>query len=82
MESRANLELVGRVRAIADQLGATPAQVALAWTLAQGRYVFPIPGTRTPRYLLDNAGAAGTSLSADDLAELDALPAAEGGRYY
>ncbi|MEV7600913.1 aldo/keto reductase [Kitasatospora sp. NPDC089797] len=78
---KANLELVGRVRGIAERIGATPAQVALAWVLAQGRYVFPIPGTKTPRYLVDNAGAAAVELSAADLAELDALPAAEGGRY-
>ncbi|MFJ4191119.1 aldo/keto reductase [Kitasatospora sp. NPDC089509] len=79
---QANLELVGKVRAIAERIGATPAQVALAWVLAQGRHVFPIPGTKTPRYLVDNAGAAAVELSAADLAELDALPAAEGGRYH
>ncbi|MFD5464028.1 aldo/keto reductase [Kitasatospora sp. NPDC127059] len=79
---QANLELVGRVREVAERIGASPAQVALAWVLAQGRYVFPIPGTKTPRYLLDNAGAAAIELSAADLAELDALPDAAGGRYY
>ncbi|MEV7186246.1 aldo/keto reductase [Kitasatospora sp. NPDC093102] len=78
---KANLELVGAVRAVAERIGASPAQVALAWVLAQGRYVFPIPGTRTPRYLVDNVGAAGIELSAADLAELDALPAATGERY-
>jgi hypothetical protein len=45
---RANLSIVGRVRQIAERVGATPAQVALAWILAQGRYVVPIPGTKTP----------------------------------
>jgi aryl-alcohol dehydrogenase-like predicted oxidoreductase len=55
--------------------------VALAWVLAQGRYVIPIPGTKTPKYLLDNAGAADIELSAADLAELDALPEPEGARY-
>src|SRR5438046_2482375 len=45
---RANLAIVGRVREIAEQVGATPAQLALAWVLAQGRYVIPIPGTKTP----------------------------------
>lgn len=78
---RANLAIVGRVRDIADRAGATPAQVALAWVLAQGPHVVPIPGTKTPKYLADNAGAADIELSSTDLAELDALPAAEGARY-
>jgi aryl-alcohol dehydrogenase-like predicted oxidoreductase len=78
---RANLAIVGRVRQIADQAGTTPARVALAWVLAQGRYVVPIPGTKTPKYLADNAGAGDVQLSAADLAELDALPAPEGARY-
>jgi aryl-alcohol dehydrogenase-like predicted oxidoreductase len=78
---RANLAMVGRVREIAERVSATPAQVALAWVLAQGRYVVPIPGTKTPRYLAENAGAADLELSAADLAELDALPAPEGARY-
>jgi aryl-alcohol dehydrogenase-like predicted oxidoreductase len=43
---RANLAIVGRVRKIAERIGATPAQVALVWVLAQGQYVVPIPGTR------------------------------------
>ncbi|MCP2322033.1 aryl-alcohol dehydrogenase-like predicted oxidoreductase [Hamadaea flava] len=78
---RANLALVGRVQAVADRIGATPAQVALAWVLAQGEWVVPIPGTKTPKYLIDNAGAADVRLSAEDLADLDALPAPEGSRY-
>ncbi|WP_206503222.1 aldo/keto reductase [Streptomyces chrestomyceticus] len=78
---KANLELVGKVRAIAGQHGASPAQVALAWVLAQGRYVVPIPGTKTPKYLVDNVGAADLVLPPAALAELDALPAAEGTRY-
>jgi aryl-alcohol dehydrogenase-like predicted oxidoreductase len=78
---RANLAIAGRVREVAERAGATPAQVALAWVLAQGRHVVPIPGTKTPRYLADNAGAADVQLSAADLAELDALPAPEGARY-
>ncbi|WP_249938645.1 aldo/keto reductase [Streptomyces mirabilis] len=59
----------------------TPAQVALAWLVAQGRYVVPIPGTKTPKYLADNADAGDVELSAAALADLDALPAPEGGRY-
>ncbi|MDF9816557.1 aldo/keto reductase [Streptomyces sp. SPB162] len=78
---RTNLAMVGTVRAIAGRTGSTPAQVALAWVLAQGRYVVPIPGTKTPKYLADNAGAAGLTLSPADLAELDDLPAATGTRY-
>ncbi len=78
---RANLAIVARVRQVADRAGATPAQVALAWVLAQGPHVVPIPGTKTPRYLADNAGAADVVLSAADLADLDALPAPQGTRY-
>jgi aryl-alcohol dehydrogenase-like predicted oxidoreductase len=78
---RANLAIADRVRAIAERIGATPAQVALAWLLAQGRHVVPIPGTKTPKYLADNAGAADVQLSPADLAELDAIPAPEGARY-
>jgi len=78
---RANLAIVARVREIAAQAGGTPAQVALAWVLSQGRYVVPIPGTKTPKYLADNAGAADVELSAAHLAELDALPAPQGARY-
>ncbi|MEU8979137.1 aldo/keto reductase [Streptomyces sp. NPDC058251] len=78
---RANLAIVGRVREIAERAEATAAQVALAWVVAQGRFVIPIPGTKTPKYLADNAGAADVQLSAADLAALDALPAPQGGRY-
>jgi aryl-alcohol dehydrogenase-like predicted oxidoreductase len=78
---RANLAIVARVRQVAGRAGATPAQVALAWVLAQGRHVVPIPGTKTPRYLADNAGAADVTLSAADMADLDALPAPQGTRY-
>ena len=69
------------MRDIAERIGATPAQVALAWVMAQREYVVPIPGTKTPKYLADNAGAAGVELSAADLAELDALPGPQGDRY-
>ncbi|WP_354639333.1 aldo/keto reductase [Kitasatospora camelliae] len=78
---RANLALVEKVREIAARVGGTPAQVALAWVLAQGRYVVPIPGTKTPKYLTENAGSAGLTLTAADLADLDALPAPVGERY-
>jgi aryl-alcohol dehydrogenase-like predicted oxidoreductase len=78
---RANQAVAARVREVAATAGATPAQVALAWVLAQGRYVVPIPGTKTPRYLADNAGAADLELSAAALAELDAAPTPRGARY-
>jgi aryl-alcohol dehydrogenase-like predicted oxidoreductase len=78
---RQNLAIVERVRAIAERLAVTPAQVALAWVLAQGDHVIPIPGTKTPKYLTENAAAADVRLGAEDLAELDALPAPVGGRY-
>jgi aryl-alcohol dehydrogenase-like predicted oxidoreductase len=78
---RVNLAIVRRVRAVADRVGATPAQVALAWVLARGPQVVPIPGTKTPKYLEENAAAVDLELSAEDLADLDALPAPEGTRY-
>jgi aryl-alcohol dehydrogenase-like predicted oxidoreductase len=77
----ANTALVDVVRAVAERLGATPAQVALAWVLAQGEHVVPIPGTKKVGYLEQNAAAAQVQLTAADLAELDALPAPEGARY-
>ncbi len=81
---RANLRLVGEVRTIAERLGCTPGQLALAWVLAQGEDVVPIPGTRRVRYLEENAGAAEVVLSAEDLRALtDAVPrdAVVGDRY-
>ncbi|MFE4821588.1 aldo/keto reductase [Streptomyces sp. NPDC056704] len=78
---RANLAIAGKVREIAERMGATPAQVALAWLIAQGPYIIPIPGTKTSKYLADNAGSADIELSTEDLAELDALPTPQGGRY-
>ncbi|MEU7765442.1 aldo/keto reductase [Nocardia sp. NPDC049190] len=58
-----------------------PRAGALAWLVAQGEHVVPIPGTKTPKYLADNIGAANVELSAADLADLDALPAPVGARY-
>jgi aryl-alcohol dehydrogenase-like predicted oxidoreductase len=77
----ANAALVERVKDVGVRVGATPAQVALAWVLAQGEGVVPIPGTKKLRYLEDNAGAADVRLSEQDLADLDALPAPVGARY-
>ena len=61
------------VAAIAAELDATPAQVALAWLLQKSPVVLPIPGTKSVEHLTENLGAAGLSLSADDMARLDAL---------
>jgi aryl-alcohol dehydrogenase-like predicted oxidoreductase len=68
----ANLVLVDKVRRIAEDKGATPGQLALAWVLAQGDDVVPIPGTKRVAYLEENVGAADVHLTADDLAALDA----------
>lgn len=69
----ANQAIVDTVRAIADVRGATPAQIALAWLLAQGDDVVPIPGTKRPERLEENVGAAGLTLTADELATLDTI---------
>jgi aryl-alcohol dehydrogenase-like predicted oxidoreductase len=77
----ANEALVEAVRAVADRRGVTPAQVALAWVLAQGEHVVPIPGTKKLAYLEQNAAAAKVTLPPEDLALLDALPTPVGARY-
>ena len=77
----ANQRIVDGVRGVAERRGATAAQVALAWTLAQGTRVVPIPGTRRRARVEENAAAARIALNAEDLAELDALPAPVGDRY-
>ncbi len=77
----ANLDIVEKVKVVADHLDVTPGQVALAWILAQGEHVVPIPGTKRREYLEENAEAAEIELSADDLAALDDLPKAVGDRY-
>jgi aryl-alcohol dehydrogenase-like predicted oxidoreductase len=79
-----NLDLVEAVKQISAEKGCTPAQLALAWVLAQGEDIVPIPGTRRISRLEDNIGALDVRLSADDLGRLDAaLPrgAAAGDRY-
>jgi aryl-alcohol dehydrogenase-like predicted oxidoreductase len=80
----ANLALVAQVRELAGQHGCTPGQLALAWVLAQGDDVVPIPGTKRVKYLEENLGATEVTLTADDLAALeDAVPrdAVQGQRY-
>ena len=65
-----NLDLVDRVESIARRKGCTPAQLALAWVLAQGNDIVPIPGTKHRARLEENVAAVGIELSADDLREL------------
>jgi aryl-alcohol dehydrogenase-like predicted oxidoreductase len=79
-----NLELVERVREIAEEKEATSAQLALAWVLRQGDDIAPIPGTKRVRYLEENAGAAELELTEDDLARIEAAfpkGATSGDRY-
>ncbi len=76
-----NLTIVEQVRIISDRLSSTPAQVALAWVLAQSTSLIPIPGTKRLKYLDQNAAASSVELSSEDLEALDELVKAEGGRY-
>jgi aryl-alcohol dehydrogenase-like predicted oxidoreductase len=79
-----NLELADRVREVADEKGVTPGQLALAWLLAQGEDIVPIPGTKRRKYLEENAGAADVKLTEEDLARIEeAMPrgSAAGERY-
>jgi aryl-alcohol dehydrogenase-like predicted oxidoreductase len=79
-----NLELVDKVREIADEKGVAPSQLALAWLLHQGEDVVPIPGTKRRKYLEENATAAQIELTDEDLARIDeAAPkgVAAGDRY-
>ena len=81
---RRNMELVERITALAARKGCSPAQLAIAWVLAQGDDIVPIPGTKRRRYLEENIGALDVHLAPEDLAEIDAmLPAgaAAGSRY-
>jgi aryl-alcohol dehydrogenase-like predicted oxidoreductase len=68
-----NLDLVEKVAALAKQKGCTPGQLALAWVMAQGDDVIPIPGTKRMKYLEENVAALNVKLSADELAALDAI---------
>jgi aryl-alcohol dehydrogenase-like predicted oxidoreductase len=66
-----NLELVDQVRALAEGKGVTPSQLAIAWVLAQGDDVVPIPGTKRRRYLEENLGALEVELTPEDLAAIE-----------
>lgn len=76
-----NRRVVDVVKQVADRRGVPAAAVALAWVLARGEHVIPIPGTTKVSRLSQNLAAAELQLTAEDLAELDAAPAATGGRY-
>ncbi len=78
----ANGRIVAAVRAVGDRHGATPAQVALAWALAQGRDIVPIPGTKRRKYLDQNLDAEAVRLTAQDLEELGHLAALVSGERY
>lgn len=77
----ANRAIANRIGEIAAEKGATPAQLAIAWVLARGADIVPIPGTKRRTYLEQNAAAADITLSEQDLERLDELPAASGARY-
>ena len=68
-----NLEIVEKVRRFAADKGCTPGQLALAWVLAKGEDIVPIPGTKRVKYLKENAAADDVTLSAAELAEIDAV---------
>jgi len=79
-----NLDLVRRVEEIAREKGCKPAQLALAWVLAQGDDIVPIPGTKRRKYLEENVGALDVKLSKEDLRRIDEVfpqQAAAGERY-
>jgi aryl-alcohol dehydrogenase-like predicted oxidoreductase len=76
-----NLRIVDEVEAVASELDATPAQVALAWLLAQGDDIAPIPGTKRASRVEENAAADGIDLSAEQIERLNNLTAATGERH-
>jgi aryl-alcohol dehydrogenase-like predicted oxidoreductase len=81
---QANQAMVDLLRGIGDQKHATPAQIALAWLLAQKPWIVPIPGTTKPTRLEENIAAAGVKLTADDLREIESAAskiAVQGARY-
>src|SRR4029077_2185837 len=76
-----NLRIVDEVKAIAAEVGATPAQIALAWLLAQGDDIAPIPGTKRVARVEENASADRIELSAEQIERLNNLPSAVGDRH-
>jgi aryl-alcohol dehydrogenase-like predicted oxidoreductase len=77
----ANLALVSRITVVADRYGATPGQLALAWVLAQGEHIVPIPGTKQARFVEENAAAADLVVDPGDLELLSTMPEPVGARY-
>nr|WP_269836945.1 MULTISPECIES: aldo/keto reductase [Pseudomonas] len=73
-----NLQLVEKVKTLATARGISASQLALAWVLAQGEDIIPIPGTKQRKYLESNVAAASLTLSADDLVQLEAIFPAQG----
>ncbi len=80
--ARTNAAIVTHVTTVAKSHDATPAQIALAWVLAKGDDIVPIPGTKRVRYLEENVAAADIALSASEIEELDALAATTAGPRY
>ncbi|WP_329456718.1 aldo/keto reductase [Streptomyces sp. NBC_01497] len=78
---RQNLRIVEEVESVANELDATPAQVAIAWLLAQGEDIVPIPGTRRVSRLEENVASDTLELTPEQLARLDAIAPAAGDRY-
>ena len=79
-----NLDLVRKVEEIAEEKGCEPSQLALAWVLAQGNHIIPIPGTKRRKYLEENVGALSVKLTKEDFRRIDEVfppEAAAGGRY-
>ncbi|MFC4032434.1 aldo/keto reductase [Streptomyces polygonati] len=76
-----NIGIVDEVRAVADEVGATPAQVAIAWVLAQGNDIVPIPGTKRVSRLEENLAAAAVKLTDQQVERLSSLAPAVGSRY-
>jgi aryl-alcohol dehydrogenase-like predicted oxidoreductase len=68
-----NLELVKKIEQLATKKNCTASQLALAWVLAQGDFVFPIPGTKKIKYLEENAGSLNVQLTIDELEEIDTI---------
>jgi aryl-alcohol dehydrogenase-like predicted oxidoreductase len=79
-----NLDLVREIEAMAGEKGCTASQLALAWVLAQGDDIVPIPGTKRRRYLEENVGSLDVTLTDDDLARIDRIipPGAAAGTRY
>jgi len=79
-----NLDLVSKIEGLAWEKGCTPSQLALAWVMAQGEFIFPIPGTKHLKYLEENAGVVNVALTKKDLAAIESVfpkGAAAGQRY-